>query len=390
MAKIEQLTVIGGAVKLLATLLTRPVRSGSAKYYSIDLLRGLAALTILIFHFNHFFRGNENLELSFNGLNNNYLFGCFKFIYDHGANAVQLFWTISGFVFMYVYAGRHDSVSAKEFFINRIARLYPLHFITLISVLVLQKICYYNFGYFYIYNFNDLYHFILHIFFASEWGFELGRSFNGPIWSVSVEVLIYLVFYLFFKLIKVNIGSTFIVFLIFVITYYLFKNIILLCGMYFFVGAIAYSFQNLFRDMHRKVFLILMAVLFSLSCISIYVVDAQDKNIPLSLLLMPLFATLILLLVSIEGIIGKSLFIKMQWIGDITYSSYLWHSPLQIFFLLMVGLGFISQNIIIKAWFIIFYLAFVCLFSWFSFKYIEGPCQRIIKNHLLGDNRFEK
>lgn len=377
-------------VKLLATLLTRPIRSGSTKYYSIDLLRGLAALAILIFHFSHFFRESGNLELSFNELNDNYLFGYFKFIYAHGANAVQLFWAISGFVFMYVYAGRHNSVSAKEFFINRMARLYPLHFITLISVFVLQKIIYYNFGYFYIYKFNDLYHFILNIFFASEWGFELGRSFNGPIWSVSVEVLIYLVFYLFFKLMKVNMGSTFIVFLIFAVTYYLFKNIILLCGMYFFAGAIAYSFQSLFRDVPRKVFFMFMVVFFSLSCVSIYIVDVLDKNISLSLLLIPLFATLILLLVSIEDIIGKSLFIKVQWIGDITYSSYLWHSPLQMFFLLMVGLGFISQNIIIESWFIIFYLAFVCLFSWFSFKYIERPCQRIIKNHFLDDNYFEK
>jgi peptidoglycan/LPS O-acetylase OafA/YrhL len=41
---------------------------------------------------------------------------------------------------------------------------------------------------------------MLQLFFASCWGLERATSFNGPVWSISVEVLVYLVFFLVLKL----------------------------------------------------------------------------------------------------------------------------------------------------------------------------------------------
>ena len=38
--------------------------------------------------------------------------------------------------------------------------------------------------------------------FISSWGFENGHSFNAPIWSVSVEVAIYILFFFLLSLIK--------------------------------------------------------------------------------------------------------------------------------------------------------------------------------------------
>jgi peptidoglycan/LPS O-acetylase OafA/YrhL len=52
---------------------------------------------------------------------------------------------------------------------------------------------------FQIYPYNDAYHFMLHVFFMSHWGFEVGESFNQPIWSVSVEIFIYIVFFALLK-----------------------------------------------------------------------------------------------------------------------------------------------------------------------------------------------
>ena len=37
--------------------------------------------------------------------------------------------------------------------------------------------------------------FILNFFLVSGWGFEKGPSFNGPVWSVSVEIIIYFFFF---------------------------------------------------------------------------------------------------------------------------------------------------------------------------------------------------
>src|SRR5690606_24787195 len=43
----------------------------------------------------------------------------------------------------------------------------------------------------------DAYHFWLQTAFVSHWGFEQGESFNAPIWSVSIEVGLYALFFAF-------------------------------------------------------------------------------------------------------------------------------------------------------------------------------------------------
>ena len=50
-------------------------------------------------------------------------------------------------------------------------------------------------GAYFIYQFNDFRHFLLNLCFAQSWGFEYGLSFNGPTWSVSIEILLYVVFF---------------------------------------------------------------------------------------------------------------------------------------------------------------------------------------------------
>ena len=109
-----------------------------------------------------------------------------------------MFYAISGFVFAYIYLSINEKVSGKEFFVNRFARLYPLHFATLIIVAILQIINWSTTNSFQITHYNDFYHFILQLFFISSWGFEEGHSFNGPIWTVSIEIFIYGVFFFTF------------------------------------------------------------------------------------------------------------------------------------------------------------------------------------------------
>ena len=121
-------------------------------------------------------------------------------IYDHGIFGVHVFYTISGFVFAHIYLSTTERISSKNFFINRFARLYPLHFATLILVTFLQLFSLGAFDTFQVIQINDFYHFFLNVMFISSWGFENGHSFNAPIWSVSVEVAIYIIlFYYLYK-----------------------------------------------------------------------------------------------------------------------------------------------------------------------------------------------
>ena len=115
-------------------------------------------------------------------------------LYLFGNGAVQVFWVISGFVFAKVYAGQRTP--GRDFALRRFARLYPLHFVTLLIVALLQLAATALVGSNLIYQYNDPYHFALQLAFASNWGLESGFSFNGPIWSVSVEVLVYFLFWL--------------------------------------------------------------------------------------------------------------------------------------------------------------------------------------------------
>ena len=46
---------------------------------------------------------------------------------------------------------------------------------------------------------------------ASEWGITQGESFDGPIWSVSVEVLVYLLFFLMLRVTRSWLLNVFIV-----------------------------------------------------------------------------------------------------------------------------------------------------------------------------------
>jgi peptidoglycan/LPS O-acetylase OafA/YrhL len=116
--------------------------------------------------------------------------------YHYGHLAVQVFWVISGFIFFFKY-GRaiHDrQIGATRFFVWRFSRLYPLHFATLLTVALLQAVYTLEHGRPFIYSPNDLVHFLLQAAFASNW-FTTAETFNGPIWSVSAEIVAYFVFF---------------------------------------------------------------------------------------------------------------------------------------------------------------------------------------------------
>jgi len=166
------------------------------RFYSLDVIRGVAALAIVFWHWKHFYYFNGSGVIELEGLREpfyDYLF----VLYEKGLFAVEFFFALSGFIFYWLYS---DSVSKGKvqvwnFAVLRLSRLYPLHFATLILVLGFQIITFYRAGEFFVYPFNDLHHFVLNVLFMSYWGMESGESFNGPTWSVSIEVLLYVIFF---------------------------------------------------------------------------------------------------------------------------------------------------------------------------------------------------
>ena len=154
----------------------------------IDGLRGIAAMAVVLFHQRHFaLAGIEAQTVADYHLVEPGR-GWLWLVYDYGYLAVQLFWMISGLVFAGAYLGRETST--RSFVVNRLARLYPLHLLTLLVVTGLQAVALARLGTTLIYGHYDPADFGAQLLFASNWVDSTRHTFNGPIWSVSVEVLV--------------------------------------------------------------------------------------------------------------------------------------------------------------------------------------------------------
>ena len=234
------------------------------KYYSIEILRFLTSISVLIYHYRHFFAPyNLNSNLNYFEMGSTLPFYNFLgFLYEHGIFGVHVFYTISGFVFAHIYLFNEKIVTSKSFFLNRFARLYPLHLATLLLVSILQFYSFLQFENYQIIQLNDFYHFILNILFISSWGFENGHSFNAPIWSVSVEIAIYILFFILLKLIKkykIYFVISLTVILLIIDKINIYDTLFLECARLFFSGTLIYYFLNL--KLNNSLYL-LLSILF--------------------------------------------------------------------------------------------------------------------------------
>lgn len=93
------------------------VRKKPVRYYEIDLLRFLAALVVVLYHFTYRgFHANQLSPVDYPGL------GAF---FKYGYLGVELFFIISGYVVLLSAQGK----TVGQFFVSRITRLYPAYWV---------------------------------------------------------------------------------------------------------------------------------------------------------------------------------------------------------------------------------------------------------------------
>jgi len=127
-------------VSFFANLLTRPRHIGTPKEVhherhirSIDQLRGVAILAVIVFHLSHYFVYPA-------------WFTPHMFVYlpwlRNGWMGVNLFFILSGFVLYWPYAREHRSMhgmaSASEFLRHRAKRLLPLYYLSTAILFAIQ------------------------------------------------------------------------------------------------------------------------------------------------------------------------------------------------------------------------------------------------------------
>lgn len=159
----------------------------------LDALRGIAALGVSLFS-HYSCMGGDRATYPFNNL----LVG--HWVYENAWLFVDLFFLLSGIVLTYRYLDpiANKTVGGRQFFDLRFSRLYPLHVVTLLICAAAQWTCLARHQPPVIYqkNYNDFYHFALQLTYLHAF-FESGWSYNEPSWSVSGEVLVYLLFFLY-------------------------------------------------------------------------------------------------------------------------------------------------------------------------------------------------
>jgi peptidoglycan/LPS O-acetylase OafA/YrhL len=356
------------------------------KLLGLEALRFLTAFAILVFHYRHFsFVADAPVGLVPERLP---LYGPLKAFHDSGAFGVWIFWCISGFIFFWKYrdtiAGR--SVDGWKFFVLRFSRLYPLHLVTLLIVALLQPIYFGLHGYFFVYQENDLPHFLAQLFMASDWGIVHGYSFDGPIWSISVEVMVY---FLFFLMLLVT--SSWLLNMVVVIGCLTVAIVgagaqLTNCLALFYVGGLAaIARRAVVSSKHRRAIenlAWLFVVIFPPLVVSLAGDQLDRFDLPLFLAYTPI----LLFCLSREFSLPASIQRAVEAAGNMTYSSYLLHFPIQ----LVIMLGFAIAGIAIPLYDVAFfatYLAITLLVSYLAYRHFEAPAQNFIREVLLRPGR---
>lgn len=113
----------------------------------------------------------------------------------NGSFAVSSFFVLSGFVMWYSYSERHWTFS--QFVVNRIARLMPVYLLGILIVLLRWNNLLNEFG---VSATQGIQRLLLSILMLQSWGsdWRATQMFNGPGWTLSVEMFFYLTFPILF------------------------------------------------------------------------------------------------------------------------------------------------------------------------------------------------
>jgi peptidoglycan/LPS O-acetylase OafA/YrhL len=364
--------------------LARPdVSTSGNKLLGLELLRFVCAFAVLLWHYRHFYRiaGAPEFVKSAQPWH-----APLSPFYDYGLFGVQLFWGISGFIFFWKYGnviGR-GAIGGAKFFWLRFSRLYPLHLATLLLVAILQPVHIALTGESFIYHENDLPSFAAQLAMATHWLGPERFTFNGPTWSVSAEVFVYALFFLLVRrfglswlLVCGAAAASIAAQMAGLVSPALF------CATYFFVGGVA---ARLFLEVQASVWGEWMFRVSGLALgtivLSIWLSGTPlDRNTTPLILLVALPP--LLLVAAHDWPIPERWQTAIAGAGNLTYSSYLSHFPLQ----LVVAIGCAAMGLVPPLQSPIFLVAYVgatLFISRWLFEQFERPAQKWIRKVTVG------
>lgn len=350
-------------------------------------IRGLAAFIVVFYHIEAYIAPYFNQKL-------------FTII-QHGYLAVDFFFILSGFVIAFNYFDRlviPNKTKIYHFYLKRVARIYPLHLLLLLAYLSVP-IVYIFFG-------KDLSTisggnkfsidgFVFSLFLMQSWGIVENLTWNVPSWSISTEMMAYLLFPLMVTLltyickkwhalgaVSALLIACFIIIFIFKGTASIGDNIqalgVLRCVLEFFCGVCVWSLTKCqWKNFYGIVMFYGGIIVFSL----LMTTTIDDYY----------FVPLTMSMVILGSVIHKSPINNffgnrsLIWLGNISYSVYLSHYFIRDWFKLL----FLDTNEASILW-IVSYVVSVLIISHFLYTYYEMAAKNKVLSvfHDLGPRRL--
>jgi peptidoglycan/LPS O-acetylase OafA/YrhL len=351
------------------------------KLLGLEVIRFLAACGVLFVHYHHFCHIDPHAPDY--GLTTYPFFRSLPFLYALGGMwAVQTFWCLSGFIFFWKYQAliANRALNFKKFFVSRFARLYPLHFVTLFIVAIGQSIYFHMTGFYFLKSLNSAPLFVGQLFMACNRTF-MPESFNFPVWSVSVEVLVYLIFFIVACYLTPSIRFNFFIILVFIIASFfkvqghLHLTSLFECLLFFYTGGIAAILKkhSVLRNFPSR----LVWIGAGLTPLAFWFTGGFSSDDTIFLFL-AIWLPILMYCASddfkVNGLVRKII----EVFGNMTYSSYLIHVPIQIVFAVVC----FHWGIRLPVYSPLFFVGYLCLIlflSYFIFRYFEVPMKNMIK-----------
>jgi peptidoglycan/LPS O-acetylase OafA/YrhL len=355
------------------------------RYEALDGIRGIAAfLVAFVWHYPAKL-DNKPFEL---------FFGWF---YNHGWIMVDLFFVLSGFIFYmkYLKAVADRQISFHNFAVLRFSRLYPLHWLTfaLAALLLLYEN---NYNYFLQFPNvqNDLFTFTLNIFYVQNGWLTTKFSFGGAAWSTSIEIMMYLLFFVIARYFGNSKRLLYVIAVLFLIAFIIYLpkldmpilNTQVVRGIIGFFGgcltAYIYIYIYIYHKTKRNIILAIAVILAVLLILYPNIYGYPHVAIWSPLYICVLFPS-ILLITLMVGIIGRVLSIKpFLYLGTLSYTIYLLSGIIVL--LVKTFDDYFGLNIDYSTYtFFISNIVITIFISHFVYRFYEKPMQDKIRHWLI-------
>lgn len=342
--------------------LRRNIAEGKNYMPEIDGLRFLAIITVLAYHIILF------VSIKFNISFTNYFFIPFL----NGAQGVQVFFVISGFILTMPFAFKipnGQKIDLKSYFYRRLTRLEPPYIISLLFFFCILIITKRN-------TFFELFdNLIASIFYIHNIVFGKGSDINTVAWSLEVEIQFYILVPLLALLFKFPKKTRRVIFITICIIslflnfkFHFYFRTILAQAHYFILGMILADLY-VSKDIPK-----LKSSFFGwLGLLIILFINRESSNLNELLFI---FGCLILFLFVLANDYWKRIFAtkSISLIGGMCYSIYLLHYPIISFFGTYFSTIYLPKNQFDFIFYFIVLVPVILAVSTVYYLLIEKPC----------------